>query len=517
MEIQQIFAAVVQVLEPVTLLYLLIGFFVGIIFGAMPGLTSTLAIALLLPMTYSMPLTQALVMCMGVYMAGIYSGCITAITINIPGTPGAVMTSIEGHAMMKQGLGAKAIGHATIASAVGGTIGALLLIFVSPLAVKLALLVRTPGKFSLVFFALVVMVVISNDKRKAMITMVFGLVCSTIGVDKLKAVSRFTFGFTHLIEGIDTTTLIVGAFAISEILVQSLINNTEYNEMAKAASSVKFKRREFFPSRKEIMEVGIMTYIRSTIIGFFIGVLPGAGASMASFVAYATAQSTSKTPEKFGTGYPVGIAAPESANNAVCGGALVPMLTLGIPGDGTTAVLLGVFLVYGIVPGPNLLTQRMADLAPMYMALLLSAAILMPLSLFIFGPYYLKIVRINRLVLYSAIALIAILGVYAATASVFQMGLALLVGVLIYLLKQQGYPTVPFILGVILGPLCEQYLRTTITLGNGDMTIFFTELDSLFFLVLTVAFAILLPILNNRSEAAAAANAKKVKKDASPE
>lgn len=499
MELQMIFGAIGQILEPVTLLFLIAGFFVGVVFGAMPGLTSTLAIALLLPMTYSMPIGRALVMCMGVYMAGIYSGCITAITINIPGTPGAVMTSVEGHPMMKQGLGAKAIGHATMASAIGGAVGALGLIFLSPLAVRLALMVRTPGKFSLVLFAFVVMIMISNDKKKAAITMSFGLICATIGVDKLKAVSRFTFGYTQLIEGIDVTTLIVGCFAISEIFSQALTNNAEYNAMADAASSHKFKRREFFPNLKEYKEIGLMTYIRSTIIGFFIGVLPGAGASMASFVSYAA--ESSKTPEKYGKGNPAGIAAPECANNAVCGGALVPMLTLGIPGDGTTAVLLGVFLVYGIVPGPNLLTERMADLAPMFLALFLSAAVLLPLSLFLFGPYYLKIVKINRLVLYSAIALTAILGVYAATASAFQMGLALLVGILMYILKRQGYPSVPFILGVILGPLFEQYMRTTLTIGQGNPLVFFTELDSLFFIVLTVIFAIFLPILNKKSSA----------------
>lgn len=509
MDILQVLSATTQVLEPLSLLYLCTGFFVGILFGAMPGLTSTLAIALLLPMTYSMQLGYALVMCMGVYMAGIYSGCITAITINIPGTPGAVMTSIEGNAMMKQGLGAKAIGHATIGSAIGGSIGAILLVVISPVAVELALLVRTPGKFSLVLFALVVMVIISDDKRKAILTLVFGLICATIGIDPIKPVARFSFGFTQLIEGIDSTTLIVGAFAISEILNQTLVNNAEYKKMADKASSYNFKRREFFPSREEFKEIGFMTYIRSALIGFFIGVLPGAGAAMASFVSYATAQNTSKTPEIFGTGTPIGIVAPETANNAVCGGALVPMLTLGIPGDGVTAVLLGVFLVYGIVPGPTLLTNQMSDLAPMFMALFLASAILMPLSLFLFGPYYLKIVKINRLVLYSAIALAAILGVYAATTSVFQMGIALLVGVLIFFLKRQKYPVVPFILGVILGPICEEYLRTTLTLSRGNYLIFLTEKDSLVFLVLTVLFAILLPRLNKKSiQAEADAEAK---------
>jgi putative tricarboxylic transport membrane protein len=509
MEYSQIFGAIGQVLQPVTLMYLVVGYFVGIIFGAMPGLTSTLAIALLLPMTYNMPLTQALVMCMGVYMAGIYSGCITAITINIPGTPGAVMTSIEGHEMMKKGQGAKAIGHATIASAIGGSIGALALIFISPLAVQLALLVRTPGKFSLVFFAFVVMIMISGDKRKAVISLVFGLVCATIGIDSLKQTSRFTFGLTQLVEGMDVTTLIVGCFAMSEIMSQSTINNAEYKKIADAASAHNFKRRDFFPPLSDYKEIGVRTYLVSTIMGFFIGVLPGAGASMASFVSYAAAQSSSKNPEKFGTGYPTGIAAPECANNAVCGGALVPVLTLGIPGDGTTAIILGVFMVYGIIPGPTLLTERMGELAPMFLALFISAAILLPLSLCLFGPYYLKIVKINRLILYSAISLTAILGVYAATASTFQMGIALAVGVAMYFLKQNGYPAVPFILGVLLGPLAERYLRTTLTLSKGNPSILFTEKDSLFFLVLTVVFAFLLPRINKKSDNAANDMAKK--------
>ena len=500
-EILTIFQGIGFVLLPISLLYLLGGFFIGIVFGALPGLTSALAIALLLPMTYSMPLQQALIMCMGVYMAGIYSGSITAVTINIPGAPASAMTCIEGHALMQQGRGAQAIGHATIASAIGGSIGALLLIFVSPLTVELALKVRTPGKFSLCLFALATMVVISKDKRKGLITLAFGLMCATIGIDKLKAVSRFTFGFPQLVEGIDETTLIVGAFAVSEFISQVKVSNKEYKELSDQANRVKFTRRDFFDIWDDMKEIGIWLYIKSALIGYFIGVLPGAGASMAGFVAYAEAQRTAKHPEKFGHGEPRGIAGPETANNAVCGGALVPMLSLGIPGDGTTAILLGVFLVYGIVPGPDLLSNQLATFAPMYVALLISAAILLPLSLFLFGPYYLKIVKINRLVLYSAIGAIALIGVYAATSSAVQMFLAVLVGIVMYFFKTQGYPNVPFILGVILGPIAEEYLRTTLTLGHGNPMIFFTEPDSLVFLVLTVVFAVFLPRLNKKSSA----------------
>jgi putative tricarboxylic transport membrane protein len=514
-EIAGIFAGILQVFQPMALLYLFIGFFIGIVFGALPGLTSMLAIVLLLPMTYTMPINLALVMCLGVFMAGIYSGAITAITINIPGAPSAIMTCIEGNAMMKKGLGAKALGHITIASAIGGTIGALLLIFVSPLAIKVALHIRTPGKCTLIFFALVVIVLINKDKRKALITLVFGLMCSTIGVDPIKTVSRFTFGYSLLAEGLDETTLIIGAFAVSEFFAQSMVNNEEYKRITAAANEVKFKRKDFFPSFKEMREeVGLWLYLKCSIIGYLIGVLPGAGASMAAFVAYVEAKRSSKHPERYGTGYIQGAAAPEAANNAVCGGALVPMLSLGIPGDGTTAILLGVFMIYGIVPGPNLLTTQMHVLAPMYMALLISAAILLPLSLFVFGPYYLKIVRINRLVLYSAIAIIALLGVYAATNSAFQIGITLVIGVIMYFMGAQGYPNVPFILGVILGPLFEQYLRTTLTIGEGNPLVFLTNIDSLVFVILTIIFSIWLPIVNKRSDDAAAELERKKQQEA---
>lgn len=499
-QILQILAGTTVVFQPLSLMYLSIGFFIGIIFGALPGLTSMLAIVLLLPMTYTMPMTYALIMCMGVYMSGIYSGSITAVTINIPGAPSALMTCMEGYPMMRKGLGAKAIGHATIGSAIGGSIGALLLIFVSPLAVSLALKIRTPGKFSLILFALVVIVIVEKKRMKAILTMAFGIMLATVGMDPLKSVSRFTFGIPNLIEGIDLTTLIIGAFAISELFDQAMVNNAEYKKLTSAANSVKFKRREFFPTFKEMKEVGWKTYLKSSLIGYIIGVLPGAGASMAAFVSYVEAKRVSKHPERFGTGAIDGLVAAETANNAMCGGAMVPMLSLGIPGDGTTAIILGVLMVYGVVPGPDLLVKQMHVMAPMYMALLISAAVLLPLSLFLFGPYYLKIVRINRLVLYSSIALIAILGVFAATYSAFQMGLALVIGVVMYFFKRQGYPNVPFILAVILGPLAEQYLRTTMTISSGNPLIFITHFDSLFFLLLTVAFAILLPRANRRAE-----------------
>ena len=481
------------VLNPQMFLLLCLGFLVGVFFGAVPGLTSMLAIVLLLPMTYSMSVVPALIVCMGIYMSGIYAGSITAITINIPGAPSNMMSAIEGYAMMKKGQGPKAIGHATIASAIGGTIGALLLILVSPIAVRAALLIRTPGKFSLILFALIVIVLIDrNNRAKASVSTILGLMVATIGMDIMRPVARFTFGNPHLLEGVEIVPLIIGAFAISELMIQAQVSHADYKKMTDIALKGKIRRRDFLPQWSEMKEIGVLRYIKSALIGYGIGILPGAGASMAGFVSYVEAKRSSRRPEQYGNGSLEGLACTETANNAMCGGALVPMLSFGIPGDGTTAIILGVLMVYGLIPGPELMSGNTAVIAPMYVALLLAALVLLPLSLFLFGPYYVKIVKINRLILYSSIALIAIVGAYSSTYSVYQMVLAFLVGVIAFFMRKQGYPNVPFILGALLGPLLEQYLRRSLTLSRGNPLVFITNLDSLFFLLLTAVFAIML-------------------------
>lgn len=480
------------------LLCTVFGFFIGLVFAAIPGLTATLAIVLLLPLTYSMEMNMALCMCMGIYMSGMYGGSITAITINIPGAPSSCMTGLEGYPMMKRGEGARAIGMATFSSSIGGTIGCLLLILVSPIAVKAALLVKTPGKASLVLFAWIVICTMQGKGwKKAVLMTVFGAMLATVGMGILNPTSRFTFNTAVMMEGIEFTAIIIGAFAISEVMSQSKMLNSEYKKISDQVKDVKIKRSDFIPSKEDFKEVGIVSYIKNSLIGFFIGVLPGTGGSLAAFVCYAEGKRTAKHPEKFGTGSIEGIAAAETANNAVCGGAMVPMLAFGIPGDGVTAVVLGVLMVYGIVPGPDILTRQMSLVAPMYAALLISACVLLPVSLMIFGPLYIKIVRINRIVLYSAIAIIAISGVYAATTSVFQMVVAVFVGIAVYFLRQDGYPPVALILGALLGPLFEGYFRRSLSLSLNSLTIFLQP-DSLVFLILTVVFVIFLVRLQKK-------------------
>lgn len=474
--------------QPETLLYMVGGFLIGTFFGAVPGLTSVLAIALLLPLTYSLDVSSALVACASIFMAGMCSGSITATTINIPGAPASMMTAIEGYPMQQRGEGAKALGHAALGSMIGGSIGALLLMVVAPLAADAALLIRTPGKFALIAFALIVIIISQRGSvTKGTIATLFGVMIATIGIDVMQPLARFTFGTSALVQGIDMMPLIIGTFAISELLVQadSRDRRTVDPSQMKAA---KVRRRDFIPPLSEVREIGLYRYLKSAVIGYAVGILPGAGGSMAAFVSYAEAMRSSKHPERFGKGNPEGIAAAECANNSMCGGAFVPMLTFGIPGDPTTAIVLGVMIINGLQPGPQFMNTQLELVAPMFASLFVSALILIPLTLYLLGPYFLKIVSIRRDVLYSSIAVIALVGSYVATYSVFQMALALVFGVLAYFLRKQKYPTVCLLLGFVLGPSLEEYCRRALSINDGNPSIFFTSPDSLFFIALTAVF-----------------------------
>lgn len=489
MSLEAILAGFAALADPGVFAAMTAGFLIGAFFGAVPGLTSVLAIALLLPITYSLNVVTALVMCAAIFMAGMYAGSITATTINIPGAPSSMMTAIEGHALMKQGRGARALGHAALASMIGGALGALLLMAISPLAARVALLIQTPGKFSLILFALVVIVIAQRKAiTKGVIATVLGLMIATIGIDVMQPVARLTFGVDVLVEGIDMMPLIIGTFAISELLIQAERADEPYTIRADERALPAIRRRDFIPRLAEIREIGWLTYLKSGLIGYGIGVLPGAGGSMAAFVSYAEAMRASQHPERFGKGSPEGLAAAECANNSMCGGAFVPMLTFGIPGDPTTAVVLGVLIINGLNPGPRLMVDQFALIAPMYAALFVSALLLVPLTLFLIGPYCIRIVQIRKALLYAGIAMVALVGAYAATFSIFQMALAIVFGVIAYFLRKQDYPTVSLLLGFILGPDLEQFFRRSLSLNDGDPTIFLTSPDSLVFLGLTVVF-----------------------------
>lgn len=483
-----------KLLDPLVLAYVIAGFIIGTIFSAIPGLTATLALALLLPLTYSLDVTTALMACASIYMAGMCGGSITATTINIPGAPSSMMTALDGYPMQQQGKGALALGHAAIGSMAGGALGAMLLIGLAPVIAEASLLVQTTGKFSLLAFAVIVIVIAQRGKMiKAAMAACIGLMLATIGLDAMEPVTRFTFGFGNLTAGIDLMPVIIGTFAISEILMQAG-SSKETRQTTEAISKVTIRRRDFIPPLSAIRQVGIVCYVKSALIGYSVGTLPGAGGSMGAFLAYVETVRTSSSPESFGKGNPKGIAASESANNAVCGGALVPMLTFGIPGDPITAIMLGVLVINGIQPGPQLMAGQADLIAPVLASLLFSAVILIPLTLFLLGPYFIKIVSIRKDVLYGAIALLAVVGSYVATYSTFQMMMTLVLGVLAYYMRKHDFPVITMLLGFILGPNLEEFLRRSLALSNGNPMTFFTSLDSLFFVVLTLVFVYFLAI-----------------------
>ena len=472
--------------EPTVFLYMVGGFLVGVFFSAVPGLTGTLAIALILPITYSLDVTTSLVMCAAIFMGGQYGGSITAITVNIPGAPCSVMTAHEGNILMRRGQGAVALRQAALASAIGGVLGAVMLMAFAPIVAQAALLVRTPGKFSLILFALFV-VIISNQKSlaKGIVATVLGLMIATIGIDVATPVARQTFGSPRLIEGVDLMAMLIGAFAVSELLTQSSDPSGRPEQISGSGASI--RRRDFVPTRADYREIGLFNYLKFAVIGFLIGVLPGAGGSSASFISYAEARRSSSQPETYDDGSIEGVAAAEGANNAMCSGSLVPMLTFGIPGDTTAAVILGVLIIHGLAPGPQLMTDQFHLVTPMMAALFVSA-LLIPLSLFAFGSQYLRFVTINKALLFSSIAAVAFVGAYVSTYSPFQMATALVIGVLAYALHKQGYPIVSFLLGFILGPDLEVYFRRSLSITDGSPTIFVTSFDSLFFLLLIAVF-----------------------------
>ncbi|MEJ8475873.1 tripartite tricarboxylate transporter permease [Roseibium algae] len=498
MEVLQGFAVLAR---PDVLGFMVLGFFIGAFFGAMPGLTSVLAIALLLPVTYSIDVVPALVMCASIFMSGMYAGSITATTINIPGAPSSMMTAIEGNSLMRKGKGANALGHAALGSMIGGSIGALLLICLMPLASQASLLIQTPGKFSLVLFALVVIIIVERaELSKGIVATMLGIMVATIGIDVMQPIPRINFGTEVLVEGIDMMPIIIGTFAICEVLLQAQMYSVRSSgEGEVPANMPTIRRRDFLPKWSEVREIGLFTYVKSALIGYGIGVLPGAGGSMAAFVAYADAKRGSKKPEEYGKGSREGIAAAESANNSMCGGAFVPMLMFGIPGDPTTAVVLGVLIINGLQPGPRLLENQADLIAPMFASLFVSALILIPLTLFLLGPWFVRIVSIPRGLLYASISVVALVGSYVATFSIFQMSLAIAFGVLAFFMRRNGYPTVSLLLGYILGPDLEQYLRRSLSLNDNDPTVFLTHPDSLFFLALTAFFFYIMVVRQSKT------------------
>jgi putative tricarboxylic transport membrane protein len=452
--------------NPALLALVVGGVALGLVVGAVPGLTATLAIALLLPFTFRLTPVAALMMLTGIYVGGIYGGSITAITIRIPGAPASTMTMLDGHAMARAGRPEVALGLATFSSFVGGIAGGIVLTLFAPQLARIALEFQSPEMFALVLLALVAVATVSRGPLShGLAATILGLMLSTIGLDKMVPVPRYTFGLTNLLVGVPLLPVVIGLFAVTELFWQA-------GEPAVArVRQPNLRLNRVFEVWPELKRVGWRLFGKSSAIGAFVGALPGAGAAMGAFLAYTEAKRSSKHPEAFGTGIAEGIVAPETANNAVTGGALIPMLAFGIPGDAVTAVMLGGLLIQGISPGPHLFRDHGDVVIPLFIGYFLAYFVVLLLG---FGllPWFARLTGVDRAVLFPLIAGISMVAAFASERTGFGMGLTVVIGVLGYLLRRYGFPVVPVLLGFILGPMLESNFRRALIVSDSGLLIF---------------------------------------------
>jgi putative tricarboxylic transport membrane protein len=474
--------ALTLIFQTKAFLTLFAGTFMGIVIGCLPGLTPSMGVALLMPLSFGMPPLEAIVMLCGLYCGAMYGGAISAILLGIPGTGAAAATVLDGYEMTKNGQSGKALGMAAVASYIGGVAGVIILLCLSGILSKFTLQFGPAEYFSLGVFGLTIVVSLSSESCiKGLIAGVLGILLSTVGIDNVSGIYRYTFGILDLSGGLNVVPVIIGLFAIARIFDQ--IENA-FKDYSKTGIEANFKMRDLLPSWSD-MKLCTPTLIRSSLLGTLIGVLPGAGGTIAGFICYNEAKRFSKTPEKFGTGFIEGVAACEAANNAASGGAMVPLMTLGIPGSSTTAILLGAFVIHGMQPGPLLFVKTPNFAYAVIFAMLIANFIFLAFGLLSVKPFV-RLLSIPYYWLLSGILLISVVGAYCIGTRIFDIGIMLFFGLLGYLLQRNGFTTVPIVLGLILGPVVENYFRRAIIVSRGDYTIFFTRPISMVLLLLAL-------------------------------
>jgi putative tricarboxylic transport membrane protein len=451
-------------LQPINLLWCFVGVLLGTIVGVMPGLGPPATIAMLLPLTFLMSPASAIIMLAGIYYGAKYGGSTTSILLNVPGESASVATCFDGYQMARNGRAGAALGIAAIASFIAGTVGVLGIMLIAPPLARLALAFSSPEYFALMALGLAMVVLLAGRSMlKALLAMLVGLWLAGIGTDLFSQTSRFTFGRMELLSGIDFVVVAIGVFAIGEVLA-----NMEGREAAKALPVPK-GWRNLLPTRQDLKD-SRFAFVNGSLVGFFIGVLPGAGSTIASFISYGLEKAVSRRPEQFGKGVVEGVAAPEGANNAETGGALIPMLTLGIPGSSTTAVLLAALVLWGFKPGPLFIPENPALfwglVASMYIGNMMLLVLNMPLV-----PLFAQVLRTPAYVLYPIIMGIAVVGVYSASGSLFDVWLLAAFGLLGYIMRKLDYPSAPLILGLVLGGPLERALRQSLMMSDGNISI----------------------------------------------
>lgn len=486
---------VVQLFTFQNLIFALASVTFGIIIGAIPGLTVTLGIILLLPLTYGLDPVTAIVSLLAIYVGGVYGGSISAILINTPGTNSALATTLDGYPLAQQGKANRALSTSLYASVIGGFISGIILLVAAPPIARVALKFRSPEYFSLAIFGMTVIAGVSGKSiTKGLISAAVGMFVSFLGLESLSGTIRFTFGTMLLFAGVGLLPALIGFIALNQVVIKSVEEKTKEHkdeEVTAMGDDPSINRRELF---------GIMpTIMKSSLIASLIGAMPGAGGGVAQFVCYNEARRSSKNPREYGKGSIEGIAAAESSNNAVVGSAMIPLITLGIPGDGVTAILLGAFILHGLVPGPKLFTDQGVITYSIIVGFLISNVLLLLLG---------KIVtkRVSRVIdlpygfLGINIVLFCFAGAFANSGNINEMLLIVPLAIAAYGMNILGFSVIPTMLGLILGPIVELNFTRSMIVSQGDLLIFFKEPISLSILIIAVLFTILVLRMNKKLE-----------------
>ena len=461
------------------ILWINIGVFIGSVFAAIPGLSVILCVILFLPVTYSMSAIPGMMFLLGIYCAGGYGGSVSAILINTPGTPHAAATMLDGHPLSEQGRTKAALKIALYASTFGGVFSALMLLFLGPQVAKVAAQLGTAEYFMVCVFGLTIIAGVSGKSMiKGLISACLGLLISCVGSDPMTSYDRFTFGIPRLYLGLDLAICLIGLFALVEIMAKA---EKPLDRLNLDASQIKddgvITKAEYKRMARPVL--------LSSIIGVLVGIIPGTGASEASWFSYNTAKNMSKHPEEFGHGSVEGIAAAESANNAVTGATLIPLLTLGIPGDGTVAIMLSALMINGLNPGLSLFTTQ-GDIMYAIMLGLILVNLFMCLQGKFLTTLFAKVVSIPQEILTPIIVIFCFAGAYSVNGNYFDVGVALIFGILAWVLRKLELPPVPILLGLVLGSMTETNFRRALLISNGNPSIFFSSVYCIIFLVLIV-------------------------------
>jgi len=485
-------------ITPINMLYLLIGAMVGMIVGVIPGFGPSAGLAILLPVTFGMDPVGAIMMLAAIYYGSMYGGTITSILLNTPGESATVASTFDGYPLAKNGRAGPALVMQAVASFVGGTVGVILITILAPAFSQVSRNFGPPEYFLLACMGLLTLIVmIGSNWKLGLVSALIGLALGTVGVDLETGQGRYTFGSAELIGGIYFIPIAIGLFGLGELFYAF------YSGLHRSGTGglVQYdKESRFWPTVEDYISTR-WTMVRGSVLGFVVGVIPGAGATIASLMAYSTERSLSKTPEKFGKGEMAGLVAPETANNAASSGAMIPLLTLGIPGSASTAVLLAAFMLWGLRPGPLFMEQNPELAWGLIASMYLGNVVLLAISIFAI-PLFVQIIKVPYRILGPCIVVICALGTFTVHASFVEMYLMFAAGIVGFFMRLYAFSPAALVLALVLGPLAEEALRQTMTISRGSFWIFFERPASLWIIGVTIVLVLLLPLLGRIGSAA---------------